>query len=227
MNNEKKHDDNVNENVAMPADAAATSGQGNGDSTKKPTAASLPAPDPFEPKNLRLGSNFAATLGVKKAVLTVPVRKPAREWWIRVHPDSDYHLDTAVLELKEDREIYLVDPDLRSELSTEATFGPRAIFTAVNTVGVVFLWPIRLPGPDGKIDDWNRSALEAANMAKEKWIRIYANMSLGAYEVLTSANETAPAFPQLSFRDLLRIAFRDKYITTLDHPVIKKLRGLA
>ena len=35
------------------------------------------------------------------------------------------------------------------ELATEATFSPRTFFTAINRQGVVFLWPIRLPGPDG------------------------------------------------------------------------------
>jgi len=36
-----------------------------------------------------------------------------------------------------------------------------------------------------------------------------------------------PVWPELSFQDLLRIAYRDRMITTLDHPVVKRLRGLA
>jgi hypothetical protein len=135
------------------------------------------------------------------------VRKPAREWWIRVHPDPAYHIETAVLELKEDREVYLVESHLWPELSTESTFGPRAVFTTVNTLGVVFLWPIRLPAADGKIDEWSRSALESALLAREKWVRIQANMSLGAYEVLTSDNHKPAVWPTASFRDLLQIAF--------------------
>jgi hypothetical protein len=31
----------------------------------------------------------------------------------------------------------------------------------------------------------------------------------------------------LSFQELLRIAFRDRLIDRLDHPVIKRLRGIA
>ena len=38
--------------------------------------------------------------------------------------------------------------------------------TAINRQGVLFLWPIRLPGADGKIDDWSRSAMDAADEAK-------------------------------------------------------------
>lgn len=49
----------------------------------------------------------------------MPVRKPGRQDFIRVHPDESYRLETAVLELKEDRETYLVDPDIWHELPGE------------------------------------------------------------------------------------------------------------
>jgi len=68
--------------------------------------------DPFDPSRLRLSQDFAATVGVKQALITVPVRKPNKQEFIRVHPDEAYRLETAVLELKEEREIYLVDPSL-------------------------------------------------------------------------------------------------------------------
>ena len=186
------------------------------------------APDPFDPGRLRLSQDFAAGLGVKKALLTVPVRKPSKEWWIQTHADPSYRLQTAVLELKEDRETYLVDPALWHELATEATFSPRALFTSITRQNVVFLWPIRLPGPDGKIDEWNRSALEAATMAEGRWLRVAANMHLGAYEVFTaSADLPEPEWPDTPFNGLLRVAFKDRYIDTLEHPVLKRLRGEA
>ena len=56
---------------------------------------------------LRLGQDFADKVGVKKALLTVPVRKPDRQSFVRVHPDPSWRLDTAVLTLKEERETYL------------------------------------------------------------------------------------------------------------------------
>ena len=86
-----------------------------------------------------------------------------------------------ILELKEDRETYLVDRNLWGELPGELI--PKVLFTVINRQGVLTLWPIRLPGEDGRHDEWNRSALEAAEMAQKEWIRVAANMSLGAYEV--------------------------------------------
>ena len=184
--------------------------------------------DPFDPSRLRLSQDFAASLGVKKVLLTVPVRKPAKEWWIQVHPDPAYRIQTAVLELKEDREVYLVDPSLWPELATESTFGPRALFTSITRQNVLFVWPIRLPGADGKIDNWNRSALEAAALAAGKWLRVQANMHLGAYEVQEAiANIAPPQWPEATFADLLRVAFKDRHITDLDHPVLRRLRGEA
>jgi hypothetical protein len=198
--------------------------------TKKALDSPIEAPgsDPFDPERLRLTQDFVNSVGVKRALLTVPVRKPSKEDWIRVHPSEAYRVETAVIELKEDREIYLADPVLWPELATEVTFGPRALFTAINRQNVVFLWPIRLPGPDGRDNPWNRSALEAATVAMNNWARVVSNMSLGAYEVWEStAPIPDPEWPEQSLRELLQIAFKDRFITSMDHPVLKRLRGEA
>ena len=173
-----------------------------------------------------MSQDFAANLGVKKALLTVPVRKPAKEWFVQTHPEESYRLQTAVLELKEDREIYLVDPTLWPDLATESTFSPRALFTSITRQGVVFLWPVRLPGPDGRIDEWSRSFLEAATRAQGQWVRVAANMHLGAYEVFeASPGLPAPEWPVVPFGELLRVAFKDRFLTSLDHPVLRRLWG--
>src|SRR5262249_23480563 len=140
------------------------------------------ADDPFSDlSRLRLSQDFTTSVGVKKKLLTVPVRKPAKEWFVRTK--AELRIETCVLELKEDRETYIVLQPLWPELASEATFGPRALFGAMTRQNVFFVWPVRLPGPDGKIDDWNRSALEAATMAESRWVRVASNMALGAYDV--------------------------------------------
>jgi hypothetical protein len=183
-------------------------------------------PDPFDPASLRLTQDLAAGIGVKKALLSVPVRKPDRGWFVRVHPGEDYRLTTAVIELKEDRETYLVAPALWPDLAAEATFSPRALFTAVNRQGVLFIWPVRLPGPDGRVDDWSRTALESAQLAMRGWTRVVANMALGSYEAYQATGQLPePEWPDLAFRQLLRIAFKDRFINALDHPKLRQLRG--
>lgn len=181
---------------------------------------------PFNPDNLRLSQDFAVNVGVKKALITVPVRKPNRQDFVRVHPEDDFRLETAVLELKEERETYLVDKGLWHELPGEIV--PKVLYTTINRQGVLTLWPIRLPGEDGRLDEWNNSALEAAERAKNQWIRVSANMGLGAYDVYEAVGDIPdPEWPDLGFQEILHVAFKDRFITSLDHPVIHRLRGMT
>jgi hypothetical protein len=183
-------------------------------------------PDPYDPARLRLTQDFATAAGVRRVHAIIPVRKPANTWFVRTHPDEAYRLETAVLEIKEDRETYLVAPEIRPELVAEPAFSPRLLVTAVNRQGVPFVWPIRLPGPDGRIDSWSQSALEAANDARDAWVRVSANMGLGGYEIsVAPAQHAEPIWPDLPFAKILEIAFRDKLIDRRDHPVLRRLRG--
>ncbi len=125
--------------------------------------------------------------------------------------------------MKEEREIYLVDPDLWSLIQGEIS--ARVLFTAIDRQNTVFLWPIRLPGPDGRHDEWSRSALEAANIAMRKWIRLVSNLTLGAYEIHESTADIAdPEWPDCDFKQLLEIAFKDRFIRTQEHSVLRRLR---
>lgn len=183
-------------------------------------------PDPFDPERLRVSQNPTAGLGVKKVHTAIPVRKPSKEWFFKLDPRPGYLVETYVIELKEDREVYLVEPSLWDSLAGESTFGPRVLTVGMNTLGTLFVWPIRLPGHDGRQSDWHASALEAANLAKKNWVRVQANMSLGAYDTyVATGNFHEPDWPDLSMRDILRIAFKSYFIDNLDHPVLKRLRG--
>ena len=63
-------------------------------------------------------------------------------------------------------------------------------------------------------------------MAQKDWIRISANMSLGAYEVYQATGAlSGPEWPDLEFSKILEIAFKGRYITTLDHTALRRLRG--
>ena len=129
-----------------------------------------------------------------------------------------------MIDLIDDDEDYLVRPEILPDLAGEVVY--KTIFTAINRQGVVFLWPIRLPAPDDRKSDWPRSQREAAELAMRQWVRLKANMSLGAYEITMAESVMAePVWPELSYQELVRIAYRDRMIATLDHAVVKRLRG--
>jgi hypothetical protein len=131
-----------------------------------------------------------------------------------------------MIDLKDEREDYIVRPEILSQLSGEVVF--KTIYTAMNRQGVVFLWPVRLPAPDDRKSEWLRSAREGAELAMTKWVRLKANMSLGAYEITEAESVMAdPVWPDLSYQELVRIGYRDRMVTAVDHPVVRRLRGLA
>jgi hypothetical protein len=191
------------------------------------TNSTNPTPNPFDPAALRLSQSFADTVGVKKLLTTVPVRKPSRQDFVRVHPDPAYRATPiGIIELNEDRETYLLSPAIAQQLPGE--FVAVTLYTAINRQGVIQVWPVKLPGPDGKQLEWHRSAAEAAEHAMEHWVRVRANMSLGAYETSEAiGNLSEPVWPSISFDEILKIAFRDRYVDRVDHPLLQKLRGFV
>jgi hypothetical protein len=181
--------------------------------------------DPFDPKNLRVPQSFIDTAGVKPLLTTVPVRKPNKQEFIRVHPDLEYRADPiAIIELEDDGEAYLVTPNMAADLQNEVRY--VTLFTAINRQGVLFLWPVKLGTGGARVLEWYRSAREAAEKCMTGWHRVAANMNLGAYEMTPATKKHPdPEWPTASFPELLRIAFRDRFIDRLDHPVVRQLRG--
>lgn len=185
-------------------------------------------PDPFNLADLRLGSNYAAGLGVRKVISTIPNRKPNKSEWFRVRPGEEWRLQTAVLELERgvERATYLVAPSLWPDLSGEVT--PALLLTCVNRAGDLFLWRIKLPGSDGRTNAWTESALQIAQAAEANWCRMVSDMTNGHYSHFEPAEGLPdPQWPDLSFSAILKIAFRDRMIDSADHPVLRELRGAS
>ena len=105
---------------------------------------------------------------------------------------------------------------------------PACLFLAITKQGNVFFWPAKLPGMDGRSNSWNQSALAAAKIAESRWVRLSANLPAGLYDVHEAAdNLTDPTWPELSFPELLKLCFKDRFIRALNHPLLKLLRGEA
>jgi hypothetical protein len=152
--------------------------------------------------------------------------KPSNEAWIRVHPGESYRVQTGLLELKETREVYLVQKELWPVVAEDPAFSFRLLVLATTRGGGLFLWPLKMPAPDGRDNNWNRSAREVANMAMKCWVRIVSNTSVGIYEAkVSTAGVAEPVWPGKSFRDILELAFRGRLIDSADHPILKGLRG--
>jgi hypothetical protein len=182
-------------------------------------------PDPFDVARLALPDDDA-DLGVREVLVTVPFRKPSKEQFFRVHTADHYRCVGGLVELKDDGDYYWVDRSLWQALDDEPTFSRRRVVTAVTRGGLVFLWGLRMPGPDGKVQDWMAIPQEAARIAAGKWTKLTWDQGQKRHRITVSEHVTdAPTWPDIQFPELLRLAFKDRTITSLDHPVLKKLRG--
>jgi hypothetical protein len=194
--------------------------------TSPPTLSAVPD-DPFDPAALR--TDGLADIETERVLTTVPVRRPNRTEFFRVHPLAKYCLpETLVVEHESglDRHTYLVQGPARQAIPGELRL--VRIFTVINKAGTVFLWPAKLPRPDRDAGRrWAETALQVADQAKFAWVKMIGNRDLGGYELFRARGDLGdPQWPaDKTFKDLLRLAFQDFVITSADHPVIKELNG--
>jgi hypothetical protein len=176
-------------------------------------------------EKVRLSQDFATLTQTEKLLVHVPVRKPLKHQFFRVHPGEEYRLECFVVEI-DSNETYLVDTALAGAIPGLAR--PVRLLVYVTRYGAPALWPLKLPGEDGKTNPWNESAAECAEKAMEKWVRMVANRELGAYDVIVAkGNLTDPIWPDKTMTELVSKAFRDRYVDSEDHPLLRELSGIA
>jgi len=209
--NELNREPNMNDQSTPPEETGQPAQPENGPS----------APD-FS--RFRLSQNFGSLSGVKKKLTTVPVRKPNKTQFVRVHPANK--MDTMLLRYGDNGEdLYLIDPDVMQQVEDLAK--NYRLMEAIDRQNNVFIWPVAIPD-DGRPLNWHLSALEAANNAELEWTRMQANMALGAYDIFAAEQDLGgPEWPELSMNELLEIAFKNKIIDRPDHLVLLQLRGAA
>jgi hypothetical protein len=180
--------------------------------------------NPFDPGQFRLDNLTDPDVSAVPLLTSIPVRKPDRQQFVRVHPGDNYHYDTAILEYE--RESYLVAANMLGALQDE--YRPVRLVLAMARGGMVpFLWPLKLPSSDGRTNTWNDSARMAAEAAKTAWVRVLPNHNLSLYETRTAEGiADDPVWPDEPIENILEIAFRGRTIMDEDHPIVAKLRGL-
>ena len=87
---------------------------------------------------------------------------------------------------------------------------------------------ISLPDEGGRRNAWAEAAREAAETGKQKWVRMVADMALGAYRIyLAEGDLPDPLWPAKTLAELLKLAFKGRIVDSIDHPVVRRLRGLT
>jgi hypothetical protein len=186
------------------------------------------APMPLQPEDLTafaIDQAFNET-AAKKVLTVVPVRKPSKEAFVRTHTDPACWQQFAILELKELGKTYLLAPHVAAALrdESESTLQQATLVLTTDKRGNPFLWPLKVSERES---EWNTSARRAAELSKSAWVRVTANMGAQCYDTLVAANqETEPTWPSESYAEILGMAFKDRVITSLEHPALQELRGI-
>jgi hypothetical protein len=159
-------------------------------------------------------------------VLTVlPIRKPAKGTFVRTHLDPHCWMAFGLIEIQQTSRIYLVEPKIASALQEmgEATFFRAHLVLTVDRNANPFLWPLKISDHD---NDWHISARMAAEAAREKWVRVTSNRPAGCYDAAVALKQgPEPLWPEMEYKELLRLAFGNRTINSLEHPVLLELRG--
>jgi hypothetical protein len=179
--------------------------------------------DPFDPEAIRM--DLVADFEVERVLTAVPVRKPKRTEFIRVHPE--FVCDRLLVERDTgmEKECYLVTPEVQHLVAQELR--RTRLHVAITKHGTVFLWPIKLPleGIDSGRRVFETASL-IAQQAKTLWVKSVWDRGLGGYEMYRAKGDLGePQWPDKSFRDLMAIAFGSYLIDRADHEVIRELNG--
>src|SRR5262249_29601240 len=132
-----------------------------------------PSPDhfDFDLDKLRLPTDYTELTNLKKPLLVVPVRKPGRDEFVRVHPDPKMSIRLSLLRNRGRKGgAFLLPPEMHVALPEEGK--PHQLYLTCSTVSEIAIWPVRLPEPDGHTNDWWTTAEQAAHIARENWIRL-------------------------------------------------------
>ncbi len=197
------------------------------------TTAAAPA-DPFDPMAFAVSPAALAAaqgdLGVVPQLTGLTVRKPNKQEFFRVCVDPAYSVAVPLLELKEEREVYLVAPAVAVSLPGDCMV--KRLTLCQSRQGSLFLWPIPIPPEPGtkgaQRNEWHESARQVAVSASKNWVRMTPDMAAGRYNVAIATGITAePIWPEQSMRDLLELAFgKERLITEQGHHLVKRLLGV-
>jgi hypothetical protein len=178
-------------------------------------------------ESIRLKQDFISTVGAKRILTagSVAIRRPRKEEWIRVRAGCAF--DVWGLELKAEGELFFLSSEVAEAVLELAM--PVRLRLAISSRASVFIWPTRLPnGDQRRADTWRESALAAAQLGEQKWIRIIADRPSSSYMTLTPSIEfSPPEWPEEDFKVILKLALAGRQITDTNHPIIRELLGLG
>jgi hypothetical protein len=181
---------------------------------------------------LRLRQSFDRAK-TRRPLATVGIRKPKAHEWFQVHPEyrQEYTLFLAQEEGMSSEWFFPANETALDALEDLSPKGLKEVclFWWINRKKNTFVWPVVLQDIDGRQNDWHASMYEMmTEHGCGQWCRIEAGDGGYHPEIAGNAGLPIPEWPEVAkFGDVLRVAFMKggRVIDSLDHPLLKRLRG--
>jgi len=222
--NSKQHPVPGGAPVLEPAQEVSTPSNNTADYVSATPSVNL-AGSKYDPKLYRQAQNVRmddSVTAARKMQTIIPVRKPSKKQFVFVHPDPEYRAtNMPTIQDEAMGEIYLLAANLAFPADIENKIDFLNLAAAITPEGSVFLWHFK-----NSTNSWSESARIAIREASRRWVRVIPDKSSNGYILETPmVAPPPPTWPELTFVEMLESAFGPRYIDSLNHPMIKKLRG--
>jgi hypothetical protein len=180
----------------------------------------------LELEAFRVDQDFAQHIQTVKKPISIPVGRPHNQEWICFHPNKSWRIVVNLLEDRINRRFYLVARHLFPEVMSDLR--PKLLVAyAVRRDSSWGLWPIRVKGERGDLDSYSESLHGILGQYSGQWIRVLTDQPGGVYVPVVTENVEAPVprWPDGGFQYLFQLAFKNRVINGLDHPILRGLRG--
>lgn len=155
---------------------------------------------------------------------SVMIRRPRKNEFIRTQICSDCLGPFELLVDRDNERFYAVDRSLWQQLSDHLV--QMALIPTVVDSGRIFLWPVRLPDAESRLDSWNQSAMRLARLAEDRWLRLDRDRD---------GNEYVPVFPErdlpdpdwcdIAFDHLIGLTENGRDVRSESDPIVRRLLG--
>ena len=151
------------------------------------------------------------------------LKRPPNTQFFRTRKELSGVIYTLDTDYDGERTVYLVAPNVAKQLPDESAIKPKRAVTCITRAGGLYIWLIS----SGGTDTWTQSANKATDLAQSQWVRATSSRILGEYRCVTAeAIQEEPKWPEEIFLQTLSRAFDGRVIDTLNHSIIKQLKGL-
>jgi hypothetical protein len=160
----------------------------------------------------------------RKRLVTIPARSPDKAWFVRTSLNPEH---SGILPLYWDKSgdgrPFLIAESVQDYFGNDVRNNYCVL--SVTRQQMFFLWCSPLEDQEGNWNPWHSSAHDMKALAATAWIRVKSNKQLGGYEPFDpiGSQPPDPEWPDISWGDIVRLAFRRHLVEMETHPLINRL----